>query len=89
MLLQEPPTPITQLFGGELQSQVRCLSCGHESNTVEVTLDLSLEVNGCKSIQQALQKFMAAEKLDGDNKYRCDRCFLPPPSPLPVFSTCS
>jgi hypothetical protein len=33
-------------------------------------MDLSLELQGCHSVAQALDRFSAVEKLDGANKYR-------------------
>ncbi|KAJ4455776.1 putative Ubiquitin carboxyl-terminal hydrolase 23 [Paratrimastix pyriformis] len=70
----EATTLLHQLFGGHLQSQVRCPSCGHESNTFDPFWDLSLDVQSSKSITGALQHFTAPEILDTDNKYKCENC---------------
>lgn len=67
-------TLIEQLFQGCSISQVRCLSCGHESNTYEVFCSLSLDIGKAASVQDSLSLFSAAESLDGMNKYRCDKC---------------
>ncbi|KAI3465979.1 hypothetical protein Pfo_022642 [Paulownia fortunei] len=48
-----------EIFGGTLQSQVKCLSCGAESNNVDGIMDI-----------KALQKFFNLEVLDGNNKYK-------------------
>jgi hypothetical protein len=70
-----PPTVIENIFGGVLQSQVRCLACGYESNTYEPLMDLSLEVhNQIQSVQEALRKMTHVERLSGANAYKCDRC---------------
>lgn len=70
-VLQHPRTVVNQLFGGILQNQVRCLVCGHASRTWDPCMDLSLELGGsCSSVEEALMRFTAVEKLDGDNKYR-------------------
>lgn len=62
---------MNQLFGGILQSQVRCLVCCHVSATWDPCMDISLELGAaCSSVEDALSRFTAAEKLDGDNKYR-------------------
>eukprot|EP00163_Fabomonas_tropica_P034463 TRINITY_DN954_c0_g1_i1.p1 TRINITY_DN954_c0_g1~~TRINITY_DN954_c0_g1_i1.p1 ORF type:complete len:713 (+),score=143.23 TRINITY_DN954_c0_g1_i1:596-2734(+) len=63
-----------QTHGGYLQSQIKCSSCGYESNTFDPFLDLSLEINKSKHVIQALRHFTTAEILDGDNKYRCSGC---------------
>lgn len=64
------------VFGGYLQSQVKCQQCGYESNTIDPVLDISLEIKSkhIHSIQSALSHFCAPEILDGDNKYKCPRC---------------
>jgi len=67
-------SPINKMFGGYLQSQVKCLECSYTSNTFEFFLDLSLEIKGCNSLDKALQKFTSVEKLDKDNKYKCPKC---------------
>eukprot|EP00242_Pyramimonas_sp_CCMP2087_P018002 CAMPEP_0198226400 /NCGR_PEP_ID=MMETSP1445-20131203/105160_1 /TAXON_ID=36898 /ORGANISM="Pyramimonas sp., Strain CCMP2087" /LENGTH=347 /DNA_ID=CAMNT_0043906201 /DNA_START=194 /DNA_END=1234 /DNA_ORIENTATION=+ len=68
-------TVIENMFGGVMQSQVKCLGCGFESNTNEPIMDLSLEVGGMgASVTRALGLLTAAERLDGQNKYRCGGC---------------
>jgi ubiquitin carboxyl-terminal hydrolase 36/42 len=75
---QKPKVTVIQnWFQGELQSQVCCLGCQAQSNTLEPFLDLSLELQGggnvgvCSSVADALRRFTKAEYLDGDNGYRC------------------
>ncbi|KAL8135578.1 ubiquitin carboxyl-terminal hydrolase 25 [Apium graveolens] len=65
---------VKDIFGGALQSQVKCLSCGKESNKVDEIMDISLDVMHSASLKQALHKFFQAEVLDGNNKYKCDNC---------------
>jgi hypothetical protein len=36
-------------------------------------MDLSLEIQGCSSLEKSLEQFTAAENLDGDNAWHCDR----------------
>lgn len=64
------------VFGGYLQSQVKCQVCGYESNTLDPALDLSLELKSkhIHTLQAALAHFCAPELLDGDNRYKCPRC---------------
>ena len=84
-LVDRPPdqsnryTFLQQCFQGSLQSQIRCLTCQHESNTVDPFLDLSLELHApragtCASITKAMVLFTQEEYLDGDNRYHCERC---------------
>jgi hypothetical protein len=57
------------------EPQVKCLSCGAESNKRDVFMDLSLDISAAThSVSFALQAFIAPETLDGSNKYRCEKC---------------
>ncbi|GER33619.1 ubiquitin carboxyl-terminal hydrolase [Striga asiatica] len=67
-------TVVKEIFGGELQSQVKCLSCGAESNKIDDIMDISLDILHSGSLKEALQKFFQPEVLDGNNKYKCDSC---------------
>lgn len=67
-------TVVKEIFGGALQSQVKCLSCCKESNKVDDIMDISLDVLLSNSLKEALQKFFQPEILDGSNKYKCDNC---------------
>ncbi|ORX45038.1 cysteine proteinase [Piromyces finnis] len=65
---------IYQIFGGYLQSQVKCLECKYNSNTYDPCLDLSLDFKGCDSVKRALELFVKPELLSKGNKYKCERC---------------
>lgn len=67
-------TLVEDLFQGRWQSQVRCLGCGHESNTYESFVTLPLDILQARTVLDGLRAFTEAERLDGANKYRCDRC---------------
>ncbi|GFR46995.1 hypothetical protein Agub_g8649 [Astrephomene gubernaculifera] len=67
-------TLVEDLFLGRWQSQVRCLACGHESNSYESFTTLPLDIGQARSVSEGLRCFTEQERLDGDNKYRCDRC---------------
>lgn len=68
-------TLIQQIFGGYLQSKIKCLKCQHISERYEKMMDLTVEIEGnIESLQDALGQFTASEILDGSNKYKCDRC---------------
>eukprot|EP00798_Chlamydomonas_sp_ICE-L_P006654 gene6654-3317_t len=63
------------VFMGRTLSQVKCLACGHCSNTYEPFAALSLELSyQTLSVEDALKLFTNAEMLDGDNKYKCEKC---------------
>ncbi|OVA03360.1 Ubiquitin carboxyl-terminal hydrolases family 2 [Macleaya cordata] len=65
---------VKEIFGGELQSQVKCLSCGAESNKIDEIMDISLDLFQTNSLKDAFQRFFQPEVLDGSNKYKCDKC---------------
>ncbi|KAG8364805.1 hypothetical protein BUALT_Bualt18G0036900 [Buddleja alternifolia] len=67
-------TVFEEIFGGALQSQVKCLPCGAESNKVDEIMDISLDILSSVSLKEALEKFFRPEVLDGNNKYKCDNC---------------
>lgn len=64
---------VKEIFGGALQSQVKCLSCGAESNKVDEIMDISLDILHSGSLKDAMQKFFQPEVLDGNNKYKCEK----------------
>ncbi|KAF9672758.1 hypothetical protein SADUNF_Sadunf11G0077600 [Salix dunnii] len=65
---------VKEIFGGALQSQVKCLCCNYESNKVDEIMDISLDVLNSYSVSDAMQKFFQPEVLDGNNKYKCENC---------------
>lgn len=67
-------TWINQIFGGKLRSRVHCLSCGHNSDTFDHIMDLSLDIGNANSLPQALKKLVAIDHLRGADKYKCEKC---------------
>lgn len=52
---------IHTIYGGYLRNQVHCPSCGHNSNTFDPFLDLSLDVsNGVRTLGQALLRYVVS-----------------------------
>ncbi|XWS10774.1 hypothetical protein CRYUN_Cryun38cG0026800 [Craigia yunnanensis] len=67
-------TAVKNIFGGALQSQVKCLGCGGESNKVDEIMDISLDILNSSSLKEAMHKFFQPEILDGNNKYNWEKC---------------
>ncbi|XP_016552183.2 ubiquitin carboxyl-terminal hydrolase 18 isoform X2 [Capsicum annuum] len=68
-------TVIQHIFGGHLQSQVKCSKCGNLSIRFENMMDLTVEIHGdAESLEDCLDQFTAEECMDGENMYKCDRC---------------
>lgn len=66
-----------QIFGGRLRSRVTCSVCKQHSDTFDSILDLSLDVQRCDSIKDALATFVKVDQLKGNNKYKCEK-YVPP-----------
>lgn len=73
-----------QLFGGRLRSRVHCLACGHNSDTFDSILDVSLDLASgrASSLKDALENLVRKDKLSGQNKYKCEKCVMRCPVPL-------
>ncbi|KAG8803344.1 hypothetical protein FRC20_002190 [Serendipita sp. 405] len=65
---------VHRLFGGQFRSRVGCSECGYNSDTFETFLDLSVDVGKCDTLLEMLRKFSVVEKLEGKNKYKCEKC---------------
>jgi len=60
-----------------VRSRVVCSKCKKPSDTFDNFLDLSLDMpKNHKSIKTMLQGFIREDKLEGDNKYHCEKCVL-------------
>ncbi|VVD04255.1 unnamed protein product, partial [Leptidea sinapis] len=79
-----PRTPsasiVTAVFGGTLQSEVRCLACGTDSNKYDPFLDLSLELpetgrhDAPVPLTDCLASFVQVEELADTERYFCSSC---------------
>ncbi|KAL4197256.1 hypothetical protein AMTRI_Chr04g187370 [Amborella trichopoda] len=73
--LMEETTLIQLTFGGYLHSDIKCLRCQAKSERHERMMDLTVEIQGdIGTLEEALTQFTTPEILEGDNKYKCDRC---------------
>ncbi|KAF8272124.1 hypothetical protein EI94DRAFT_1796520 [Lactarius quietus] len=67
-------TWVHKIFGGKLRSRVTCGECGHNSDTFDSILDLSVDIHGVDTLRGALRKFTAIDSLKGADKYKCEKC---------------
>lgn len=70
---EKEKTFLYRIFGGKLRSRVSCSSCKHNSDTIDNIMDLSLDVSRADSVQEALRAFVKIDKLQGNNKYKCEK----------------
>ena len=64
---------VDTLLGGRVVNQIRG-ACGHVSLREETFTVLSLAINNCGSLHDALVAHTAKEELSGDNAYACSKC---------------
>lgn len=62
------------ILGGQMTHEIVCKDCPHKSKRNQPFMSLSVEVNGKKSLEEALQKMIKGEMLEGENAYHCDWC---------------
>ncbi|TDL29848.1 cysteine proteinase [Rickenella mellea] len=67
-------TWVHRIFGGRLRSRVTCSRCGHNSDTFDSILDLSIDIYGVFELKEALRKFTTIDYLKGADKYKCEKC---------------
>ncbi|XP_050350199.1 ubiquitin carboxyl-terminal hydrolase 3-like isoform X2 [Nymphalis io] len=71
---------VTAVFGGTLQSEVRCLACGTDSKKFDPFLDLSLELpesgrhESPVALTDCLASFVQVEELADTERYFCSSC---------------
>ncbi len=63
---------IQALFEGKSKMYVECVSVDYKSGRDEVFHDLSMNVKGMNDLLASFENYVAAEMLDGENKYRTD-----------------
>ncbi|XP_017070964.1 ubiquitin carboxyl-terminal hydrolase 36 [Drosophila eugracilis] len=71
--LVKETTPLGQIFGGYLRSEVRCLSCNHVSITFQHFQDLLLDIRKADSLEDAFEGHFSRERLE-DMGYKCEGC---------------
>eukprot|EP01006_Ploeotia_vitrea_P049919 TRINITY_DN67393_c8_g2_i1.p1 TRINITY_DN67393_c8_g2~~TRINITY_DN67393_c8_g2_i1.p1 ORF type:complete len:1213 (+),score=152.20 TRINITY_DN67393_c8_g2_i1:252-3641(+) len=57
---------------GQSQAYIKCVNVAYESKRDDTFYDLQLLVKDCQNIYDSLNKEIAPEKLDGDNKYQAE-----------------
>uniref|UniRef100_A0A8C9IL64 ubiquitinyl hydrolase 1 n=1 Tax=Piliocolobus tephrosceles TaxID=591936 RepID=A0A8C9IL64_9PRIM len=67
-------TLVHQIFGGYLRSRVKCSMCKSVSDTYDPYLDVALEIRQAANIVRALELFVKADVLSGENAYMCAKC---------------
>ena len=66
-------TWVHKIFGGRLRSRVTCSKCGHNRDTFDSILDLSIDIHNVNTLKAALKKFTTVDLLKGADKYKCEK----------------
>ena len=66
-------TPINQIFGGYIRTEVKCLQCRHVSTTFQHFQDLLVDIRKASTLDEALTSYFSREQLD-NNDYKCEAC---------------
>ncbi|XP_063219975.1 ubiquitin carboxyl-terminal hydrolase 2-like isoform X2 [Bacillus rossius redtenbacheri] len=75
--LQVDNSKIVDLFVGQLESMLTCMTCGHHSVTYDPFWDLSLPIPkkmAKVTVKQCLDLFTSEEIMDGKEKPECSVC---------------
>lgn len=67
-------TPLNQIFGGYLRTEVTCLECNHVSTTFQHFQDLLIDIRQISNINEGLDAYFSRERLDGEEAYKCEQC---------------
>ena len=70
----EDPRAFLDTIQGRYCASLRCLVCGSVRDKVEPFSDISLDIEGCSDLAQALAKHTAPEVLAGENQTFCAKC---------------
>ena len=70
---EELPT-IRQLICGKEKYSTKCSCCCNVSEQLSDFNEIGLNIEGCKDMLSALQKYLSDERLDGENQYWCSQC---------------
>lgn len=62
------------IFGGELTSEAKCLTCNKISIREEKFFDLSVDIEQYSSITNSLKLFSQIEMLEQNNLFHCENC---------------
>ncbi|EON64461.1 hypothetical protein W97_03693 [Coniosporium apollinis CBS 100218] len=61
-------------YGGQIIHQTKSRDCDHVSETTEPFNRIQCVVQGKATLQDSLKSYVEGDVLEGDNKYKCERC---------------
>jgi ubiquitin carboxyl-terminal hydrolase 36/42 len=67
-------TPVNEIFGCCIRTEVTCLQCGDASTTSQHCQDFLLDIQCASALDDALAVYFCKEHLNGESAYHCERC---------------
>lgn len=64
---------INQLFEGHTLNYIDCINVNFKSTRKESFMDLSLDVKGCKDVNESFLKYTEVEIMDGQDQYQSEK----------------
>ncbi|CAI5727372.1 unnamed protein product [Peronospora effusa] len=65
---------VDRIFQGQINYVTKCLRCKNKSMRSSFYYEISLTIKGHKSVDDCIKSYLAAEVLEGENKYFCEHC---------------
>ena len=72
---RDRPT-ISQLLSGQESHITQCMKCKSKKERSTAFHELDLPIEGCSTLDAAIEAYFQKEKLDGDNMYFCEECSI-------------
>ncbi|KAH7462709.1 Ubiquitin carboxyl-terminal hydrolase 48 [Phytophthora ramorum] len=65
---------VDRIFQGQMSYVTKCLKCKNKSMRPSSYYEISLNIKGHKTVEDCIGSYLAAEVLEGENKYFCEHC---------------
>ena len=65
---------VDRIFQRQTNYVTKCLKCKNKSMRPSSYYEISLNIKGHRSVEDCIQSYLAAEVLEGENKYFCEQC---------------
>ncbi|GAB2263919.1 hypothetical protein Droror1_Dr00026053 [Drosera rotundifolia] len=63
---------IQQIFEGHIKNYIECINVDYKSTRKESFYDIQLDVKDCRDVYASFDKYVAVERLEGENKYEAE-----------------
>lgn len=74
LIKEEQKQQFRSFYGGQTLNQIKSKECEHVSERTEPFFAVQCDVLGKATLQESLQAFVRGDVMEGDNKYKCEKC---------------